>query len=250
MALLYEYFFYALYLAQGAFTIWMLVDAYRRGAEYYWFWIVLLFQPIGAWVYFFAVKAGDLHWLRDLPLLQRRPPLAELRYKAEQVPTLANRLALAERLVEKKEFAEPIPHLEAVLAQEPGLSQALYLLAVCHKETGQPEKAVPLLEKIIARDGSWGNYAAWHLLIDVHAESGAGDKALAACREMARLAPTLQHHCLLAEHLLDQGHSDEAAKLLERSLEDHQYAPGFIRRRNWKWASQARRLQRQALSAR
>jgi hypothetical protein len=80
----------------------------------------------------------------------------------------------------------------------------------------------------------------------MHAESGAADKALASCRELARLSPTLQHKCLLAEHLLENGLNDEAAQMLERALEDHQFAPGFIRRRNWRWAGQARRLQKQA----
>ncbi len=248
MDFIFDYVPSVVYLAQGAFTLWMVVDCYRRGAESYWFWIILCFPFLGAWAYFFMVKAGDFHWLRDLPLFSRRPPLAELRYKAEQVPTLANRLALAERLVEKKEYEEPMPHLEAVLNQEPGLSQGLYLLAVCHNEQGHPEKAEPLLEKIVAKDGSWGNYTAWQLLIDVQEKAGDPAKALATCREMVRIAPTLQHHCLLAEHLMEQGHSDEAADLLERALEEHQFAPPFIRRRNGKWASKARGLQRQALA--
>jgi hypothetical protein len=84
------------------------------------------------------------------------------------------------------------------------------------------------------------------LLIRVQADGGDGDKALATCRELARFAPTLQHQCLLAERLLEAGQADEASKLLERALEDHRFAPGFIRRRNWRWAMRARRLQREA----
>jgi hypothetical protein len=207
---------------------------------------VILFLPgLGAWAYFFVVKVGDFSALRDLSFLQRRPAMEELRYKAEQMPTLANRLALAERLVEIRDYEEAVPHLEAVLAQEPDLSQPRYLLAQCHAEEGKPDLAVPLLEKLIARDRTWSNYAAWHLLIRIQSESGAGDKALATCRELARLAPTLQHQCLLAERLLDEGQDDEARQLLQRSLEEHQYAPGFIRRRNRRWASRARQLQKQ-----
>jgi hypothetical protein len=239
------YLYQVVYLAQGAFTIWMLVDAYRRGAESYWFWVILFLPGLGAWAYFFVVKVGDFSGLRDWSFLQRRPPLEELRYKAEQMATLSNRLALAERLVEIRDYEEAVPHLEAVLAQEPDLSQPRYLLAQCQAEEGHPDRAVPLLEKLIARDRTWSNYAAWHLLIRIHAESGAGDKALATCRELARLAPTLQHQCLLAERLMDEGQDEEARQLLERSLEEHQYAPGFIRRRNRRWASRARQLQKQ-----
>jgi hypothetical protein len=241
------YLYQALYLAQGAFTIWMLVDAYRRQADSYWFWIILFVPGLGAWAYFFLVflKAGGFPGLRDWSFLQRRPKLEELRYRAEQTPTLTNHLALAERLVELRDYEEAVPHLEAVLAQEPELSPARYLLAVCQAEEGHPDQAVPLLEKLIARDRTWSNYAAWHLLIRLQGEGPEPGRALDSCRELARLAPTLQHQCLLAERLLAEGHTDEARQVLERSLEEHQYAPGFVRRRNRRWASHARRLQKQ-----
>jgi hypothetical protein len=239
------YLYQLVSLAQTAFMVWMLVDAYRRGVEWYWFCIILFVPGVGAWVYFFVMKFGDYPGLRDWSFLQRRPKLEELRYRAEQTPTLTNRLALAERLVELRDHEEAVPHLEAVLNQEPELSPARYLLAQCRAAMGQPDQAIPLLEKLIARDRTWSNYAAWHLLIRLQAESGDAEKALASCRDLARLAPTLQHQCLLAEQLADQGHSEEARQLLERSLEEHQYAPGFIRRRNRRWASQARRLVKQ-----
>ena len=54
-------------LLQLAFTIWMMVDAYHRSVEQFWYWIILLFQPIGAWAYFFSIK---LHTLR-MPGMRR-----------------------------------------------------------------------------------------------------------------------------------------------------------------------------------
>lgn len=242
------YVYQLFYLAQAAFTIWMVVDAYRRRAEYFWFFLILFVPGIGAWAYFFAVKAGDFNWSWDWLRWQRRPSLAELRYRAEHVPTLTHRLDLAERLVEQQEFDEAVPHLEAVLAQEPGLSPALSALALCHHEQGRSEQAVALLEKIIARDSSWSDYAAWRSLIKVRADCGQNDRALAAGRELVRVSPSLQHQCLLAECLLAEGLASEAGKVLDRALEDHQYAPGFVRRRNRPWASRAKRLRKQALT--
>src|SRR5262249_1883011 len=88
----YLYEFAPLTLAQVALTIWMLVDANRRGVEYHWFWIILIFQPIGAWAYFFLYKVKDFQdrpgWLGNL--FQRRASLAELRHRAEQSPTPAS----------------------------------------------------------------------------------------------------------------------------------------------------------------
>jgi hypothetical protein len=40
-----------------AFSIWMVVDAFKRGAQSW--WIVIIFVPFGEFVYFFVVKAKD-----------------------------------------------------------------------------------------------------------------------------------------------------------------------------------------------
>ena len=45
-----------LFFAQAALTIWMLVDASRRRVEFYWYWLILFLQPIGAWAYFVMFK--------------------------------------------------------------------------------------------------------------------------------------------------------------------------------------------------
>ena len=247
MHLFSEWLFHhpVLSLVQGAFTLWMLIDCYRRSADYFWFWIILLLQPVGAWVYFFAVKVRDFSSLQGAQSWlswQRRPSLEELRYQAEQRPTLATHLALGERLIEDGAYAEALPHLEAAHAREPEHCQVLYALARCHRELGRQGEAVPLLEKIIARDRAWSDYKAWRLLVEVRDQSGERPEALAACRELARISPTLRHRCLLAEHLLHEGLSEEARKLLEQSLEAYRFSPGPVRRLNRRWAGEARRL--------
>jgi hypothetical protein len=231
-------------LAQTALTIWMLVDAYRRHAEAFWFWIILLIQPFGAWAYFFVVKFGDFKGAHAWPVFQRPASLAELRYQAEKVPTLASHLALANRLIEKNLHEEAMPHLEAALAREPEHCQVLHGLAVCEVELGHPEKALPYLERIVVRDPRWSDYAAQRLLVRARTEVGDGAGALAAARELVRLAPTLHHQCLLAECLVAEGFHDEARTSLQQSLETHRYAPSLSRRRNRSWARQARRLQK------
>jgi hypothetical protein len=236
-------------VAQTAFMVWMLVDAYRRQADTFWFLLIFFVPFIGAWAYFFVVKARDFQALRigsisPGGLFQRRPSLDELRYRAEHMPTLVNQVNLAQRLIELGQHAEAIPYLQAALKTEPEHAPALYSLAVCHKEMGHPDWAVPLLQGLLSRDPRWSNYVAWHLLIEARTQAGDAAGALEACRELARLAPTLEHTCLLAEHLLAGGRTEEARNVLERSLRDHDYAPGPIRRRNRRWASAARRLRK------
>jgi hypothetical protein len=235
------------YLVQAALTIWMLVDAYRRGVEYYWYWIILVFQPLGAWAYFLIFKVRDLgtHHSRLTGLFHRRPSLHELRHRAERSATLASRLELAERLVEAGGYAEAAPHLEAILAREPEHCQALFLLAACHRGLQHPEQAVPLLQKLIARHPSWRDYEAWHTLIEVRQESGDLVGALGSCRELVRIGPSLEHKCLLAEYLLRSGENAEAGKVVQQGLEDYHYLTGPSRRRDRRWVGKAKQLLKQ-----
>jgi hypothetical protein len=242
----YLYELTPLYLAQAAFTIWMLVDAGRRGVDAYWFWIILFFQPIGAWAYFFLYKVKDFGggtgWLANL--FKRRTPLSELRYRVERSPTPAHWLELGDRLVETGAYAEAVPHLEAVLAREPEHCRCLFLLAQAHRGMDQPALAVPLLQRLLARQPGWGDYKAWHALIEVLRKSGNTAEAVSRCRELARVAPTLEHKCLLAQQLLETEEKAEAGKVLTLALEEYRYATGLGRRRDRRWVGKARQLLR------
>jgi hypothetical protein len=236
------------YLFQLAFTIWMAVDVYRGGAEQFWIWIIIIFQPLGPWVYFFAVKLRTLR-VPGIRLgggtgeaWERKLSLDELRYRVERSPTVANRLALAHRLMERGIHEDAIVHLEAILQVEPGYCQALHALAECRLATGEPTHAVTALEKLIQRDRRWSHYRAWRTLIQAHEARREPGDALNACRELEKQLPTLENRCLLAEHLIDNGLKKEASELLDQALEDHQYSPWSARLRNWKWAREAKKL--------
>ncbi|HEY1379128.1 MAG TPA: tetratricopeptide repeat protein [Gemmataceae bacterium] len=237
-----------LLVLQLGLTLWMLVDASHRRVEAYWYWIILIFQPLGAWAYFLVYKARDLRGGagRLAGLLHRPPSLAELRHRAEHAPTVASRLELAERLVALGEFAEAVPLVEAVLAREPEHNRAAVLLARCRRGLGRPAEAVPLLKGVVARQPGWGEYAAWYLLIDCCREAEDPFGAVAGCRELAKAAPSLEHTCLLAEHLLAAGEPAAAKKAVEEALADYQYSTGQSRRRDRRWVGRAKRLLKQA----
>jgi hypothetical protein len=243
-----------LYLLQLAFTIWMAVDVYRGGAETFWIWIIVIFQPLGPWIYFFAVKLRTLRlpWLRFRGVgdsADRRLSLDELRYRVERAPTVANRLAYAHRLMDRGKHEEAIVHLDAILQVEPGYCQALHALAECRLATGEPTHAVIALEKLLQRDRRWAHYRAWRTLIVAHEARKEPADALKACRELEKQLPTFENKCLLAEHLLMGGLKTEAIDLLDRALEDHHYAPWGTRLRNWRWAREARKLLAEAEKA-
>src|SRR5580704_12280019 len=212
-----------IYLLQVAFTIWMAVDAYQRAGEQFWIWIIIIFQPLGPWVYFFAVKFRSL----QVPGIRlagsgtaadRKLSLDELRYRVERSPTVANRLALAHRLMDRGMHEDAIVLLEAILQVEPGYCPALHALAECRIATGEPTHAVFALEKLIQRDRRWSHYRAWHTLIQAHEARKEPGDALQACRELEKQVPSFENKCMLAEHLLDNKLKKEAIDLLDQAL--------------------------------
>ncbi|HYT87671.1 MAG TPA: tetratricopeptide repeat protein [Gemmataceae bacterium] len=236
-------------VATVGLIVWALIDLSTRQVESYWVWVILLLPGVGALVYLFAVVRPNLRSLGS-SWFTPRPSLDELRYRAEQAPTLTNHLALAERLIEGEDFAAAIPHLEEAHKREPEHGQVLYSLAYCHVQEGRAAAAVPLLEQLTQREPRWWHYTGWHLLITAQDEAGDRPAAVASCRELVRLSPTLEHSCLLAERLLQDGQTGEVQLLLQRALQDYEFAPGSSRRRNRRWAGEARRLLRQATAAR
>ena len=239
-------------LLQLGFTVWMMVDAYHRGAETFWYWVIFFFQPIGAWVYFFAVKLRTLR-RPGLPVFrsgQRNLSLAQLRYLVERAPTVANRIALAEQLMDKRQYADAIPLLEAVLVVEPNYCLVLHALAECRLATGSPEQALAPLEKLLQREPYWADYRAWRTLVEVHLARGQPADALVTCREFAKRQPSLENKCRLAEQLLDNEKPSEAVQLLDDALEEQQqFSTWGARWRNRRWTHKAHRLLAEAEEA-
>jgi hypothetical protein len=237
------------FYAQLALTAGMLVHAYRNGAEQIWFWVILLFQPFGAWAYFGAVFLRNLRIGRGVssePFWQKKLSLDELRYRAERTPTVFNRMALAQRLMEHADYAEAIPILEVVMAADDIFCQPKHDLALCHLARHEPVRAIILLKQLLQRDYRWSNYRAWRTLIAAHTDNNDPPAALQACRELAKMVPTLENKCFLAEHLLDNNLHSEAINLLDQALEDHAYSPLGKRLKNWRWARFAHRLLQEA----
>lgn len=236
----------AFFYIQAVMTIWMLIDAYQRGADGFWFFIILLFQPLGPWAYLLMVKvrAGAGMPFGEWKLLEKRVSLEELRYRVQKSPTQANYAALAEELVARGEYQDAIPHLQNVLAREPEYCPALYGLAKCHFELGRPAEAIPPLRGVLAEDERWSNYRAWLLQMAALEATGDLKAALDANRELARKSPTTHHLYLLAERLHAAGQLDEAKRVLEQLLEEYHYASRQTRRTQQPWMKKARLLQK------
>lgn len=226
---------------QSVFTIVMLIDAYRRGAEVWWYYVIIFMPLLGSWAYFFAVFLPRFDW--KMPTLwERKTPVEELRYRAETSPTFANDFALGQRLVELRRYDEAIVPLEAARKREPNHAPVCFLLARCLYETERSADALPYVRAILDREPRWEDYSAWRLLIQIQEDLRLDDDAIETARQLVKLSPRMEHKVLLARQLARQDHDGEARLVLENALQEQQFVTGAARRMNRRWVKEARKL--------
>ncbi len=227
---------------KSAFTLWMLIDAGRRRADFYWYMVILM--PFGELVYFFAVKIHDFD-LRGLKRSFRRPtPVAELRRRAEETPSVENRLALAGALFAAKEFHQAQEVYAGVLQRDRRDKEALHGLAHSKLELGELDAAIGCLEALHELDPAYADYEAWLERAYTHWRLGQHARAVGILQELVTTSPRIKHKAILGRYLIEQGEREAARATLNEAVADYQQSPSFVRRQNQQWVDEARGLLR------
>ncbi|HEX9203956.1 MAG TPA: hypothetical protein VF964_08335, partial [Vicinamibacteria bacterium] len=108
------------YLLLSAFTVWMAVEAVRRGQAGSWLWIILFFGPLGAAVFFFSEYLE--HPWRWGAAAGRKVTADEVRRAqadAKRLDTAATWGHLASLLRVRKEFPKAAEAAEKALTRDP-----------------------------------------------------------------------------------------------------------------------------------
>lgn len=228
-----------------AFKGWMFVDAVQRRADQRWYWIILL-MPGGAFYYAYAVKLRDpgvgMAKQRLLDHLSRPPSLEELQRRFDETPSIENRVRLAQGLYDAGRYTEAHQHFEAVLEGRDDDKDALFGFGLCCLELGEPERAVGALERLVKRQPSYREFAAYRELARALWDAGEEEACLEALVGLERLAPRLPHQVLRAQYLRRAGQPVEARDLLRRAIAEEKAQPRHVRRLNRGWMRRAKRM--------
>ncbi len=216
----------------GAFLIWMCIHVVRSGGQIFWIWIILVvFPPIGALVYFFAVVLPELirgPTARKVGRAAREtldPTRSYRDAKAayELAPTVHNQMRLAAAAAElgRHDEAEALYAQAAhgVHADDPAL---LLGRAKALVELNRPAEALELLQRLSA-DGKEGQ-TPQAVLTFARAYEGLGrmDEAARSYDWAAPRLPGLEGIARQAAFLARAGRKAEAAETLaeiDRRLE-------------------------------
>ena len=234
-----------LFLLQSAFSLWMLVDAIGRpGISRYWYWVVLL--PFGEWFYFFKFKIHDpeFRWLKApfRSLFDKPVSLRELRFHAEQTPSIQNKVRLAQALHDGGELRESAELFEEVLRADASRPDALYGLGVCRIGLGDCASAAEPLAKLIELEPAHEEYDGWAKLAHALWEAGRRDETLSVLARLVRMSPRLSHRIAYAYYLRLAEHRDLAQEQLATALQELEYAPKYLKRSQRALAKRAREM--------
>ena len=229
-----------LYYAASAFTIWMIIDAIRRRAEYYWY-LIILFVPFGSLIYFALVKVKDWDLGRRLPGAGTKD-VSRLHRKLQETPSVANKLELADALEGAERFQEAEPLFREVLEQDPGNLQSLHGLARCAMSDGRFDEAVEYLEKLLGEDNAYRDYGAALDYAEALWRNGQRDDTIEVLEGLVAISTRVNHHVALAHYLQEDGRTARAREVLERGLANWETSPDFVQRRDEKWARRARKM--------
>ncbi|MEP7048785.1 MAG: tetratricopeptide repeat protein [Pseudomonadota bacterium] len=232
-------------LVAGAFFIWMLVDAILRRAPFYWYLILLLLGPLGAFLYFVTVKLPDMNGRRTAaPSTSsvRSPSLDDLGEQARQVPSEQNKLIYADALAGAQRFSEAAGRYRDVLRLSSDSKEALHGLARASLSLGRPQDAIEELAHLMELDPAYRDYSAALDYAEALWQAGQHEDAIGLLTGLVSVSKRINHRMALAHYLKEQGDSATARSELDQALREFASSPDFVQRRDQRWAERARKL--------
>ena len=230
-----------------AFTIWMIVDAFRRRAEFWWFLIIILFGPLGALIYFLMVKLQDYDVGRLKRALSGGPAgsLSELAYRAQETPSVSNKLAFGDALAQAERYGEASDVYREILRKDEANKQALHGIARSLLGAGRAAEACEHFQRLLEMDNSYADYSAALDYGEALWQSGQKEDAIELLTGLVRASSRINHRVALGHYLMLSERKGEAKDVLELALRDHEHSPAFVKKRDQKWAARAEKMVRE-----
>lgn len=230
------------YLLATGFTLWMAVEAVRRGDAARWLWIILIFGPLGAAVYFFSEYLGGAG-LGRITFRLRRVTTADVRRAEVDVKRLDNAAAWCEYaslLRARKDFVKAAEAAQRAVERNPKDLDARYELGLSLLGAGRPAEAVPVLKSVVEQNRTFDTDNA--LLALARAQHGVGDlpAARTSLEDLAerRSRPEILYDLAMVQGLV--GDRAAAMRSLQRIIDEAELVPDYLKREVRPWVRKAR----------
>ena len=232
-----------LYLLATGFTLWMAVEAVRSGHTSRWLWIILMFGPLGAAVYFFSeyMGAGALSRIAFRPRKVSAADMRRAEVDVRRLDTAATWAEYASLLRARKDYPKAAEAAQRALDRKPADVDARYELGLALLAANRHAEAVSALQAVVAHDRSYDSDNA--ILALGRAQQGAGDipGARASLEELAerRARPEILYDLAVVQGLC--GDRAAAMRSLQRIVDEAEMVPAYLQRDVRPWVGKARK---------
>ena len=215
----------------------------RRRPDTYWIFIILFLGPLGAIIYLLLEAAPDLGLLRQsFKFFPRRRRIRELEFAVHDNPSAGNYEELADLYMEDGNFSRARECYNQAISSRTDSPDPFYRRGVCAIQLGDFATALPDLERVVSADPSYDFHRAAGLLAHAYANTGQPEKADAMFQRVTRISTLSETYYNYASFLAGEQRMSEAREWAQRILDKKPTMPGYLRRRERPWFRRAAAL--------
>jgi hypothetical protein len=226
----------------SGFTVWMGVEAIRRGQASSWLWIILFFGPVGAAVYFFSEYLGGR--FGRVVFRPRKVSANDLRRAEAEVRRFdsgATWVDYASLLRASRDYPRAIEAAGKAVERSPASLDARYELGLALLAAERHGEAATALEAVVAQDRNFDSGDAFYAMARAQFGAGRLEAARDSFREMESRSsrPEILYEMAGLEARL--GDREAAARCLTRIIQEAELVPPYLQRNVKPWVSRARK---------
>lgn len=221
-----------------------LVHFFRRRPGWWWL-IVIIFAwpPLGAIAYLVIEALPDTRdWGgQSFKGFSRRKRIRELESVVKFNSAVGNFEELGDLYMDEGHLRQARAAFDQSIAAGSRTIDPFYRRGVCMLFLGDPQGAIPDLERAVNDDPEYDFHRAAGLLAHAYALTGQKDKADAMFRATLKLSTLSETYLNYADLLAQKGRKAEAREWARKVLEKAPAMPGYLRRRERPWFRRARK---------
>jgi len=224
-----------------------LIHFFRRRPDWWWLLVIIFAWPPWGAIIYLAVEA--LPDTRDFGGqsfrgFSRRKRIRELENLVRVNQAVGNFEELGDLYMDDGRLREARAAFDQSIALGSRTTDPFYRRGVCALFLGDPQAAIPDLERAVTEDSEYDFHRAAGLLAQAYALTGQKEKAEALFRASLKLSTLSETYLNFADLLAQEGRKGEARGWARKVLEKAPGMPGYQRRRERPWFRRARKMLR------
>jgi len=224
--------------------VWMCMDCIQRKEHFVWIVIMVVLFPVGAVIYYFAVKTKGAKRPNIFPMPS--PPKAVENEETLHLKELIKKHhkayhyeKLGEAYLNQRKYELAIPQFEEAIKKDPEMNEARYGLGKCFHGLGKYEEAAKILEELIAIDKKYDYGNAIFGLAECYRLAGNDARALEAYKEVIDSFAFFKAYYHYG-HLLDKlGNKQEAIDQMKSLIGSSKDLPEYKLEKEKFWIEEA-----------